>query len=113
MTKSIPITAFDVQGKGNSLWGSSSGQYTVNRAVVRNFCDTEAPYELRLFGENLEPEQYTDSGIQEAVNTIMLPILREMYPAFVISKITWSEWGMQPDNGWSFDIVVKNLPNSS
>lgn len=108
----VKIKSFNVTGKGDSLWcdsPESKRTFLVTKATVRNLADTDEPYELQLFGPATVWSHYTDSGIKEGVNAIMLPIIQALYPSYKIKKITWSEQGMQPDDGWSFDIISESI----
>lgn len=94
-----------IEGDGSSLWcDDSKGEYVVTDMEIDNFCDTEDPYELVLHGPDTKWEHYTDHGIEENVNRVFVPLVQRAYPNHTIVRITWSEQGMQPDNGWSFDI---------
>ena len=100
-----------IRGIGDSLWCKpdvSNKLFEVTEYIFNDFCDTDEPYELQLFGPETEWRHYTDSGIQSGVNKHLLKWVRGLYPKFEISHISWSEQGMQPDGGWSFDIIVKN-----
>jgi len=110
------MKAQTIQGKGDSLWGISNGAYTVNKAEVylSFYSEKNELYgELQLFGENTEWIQYTDSGIEKAVNrnkVIKAEIVKQIKAEKDIDvkpetiDISWSEQGMQPDGGWSFDF---------
>jgi hypothetical protein len=96
-----------ISGDGTSLWCSSeeSGRdFVVNEMRTRNCHDSDEPYELVLFGPETEWVHYTDEGIEKSVNKHFVPLVQKMYPDHVVKRITWSEQGMQPENGWSFDI---------
>jgi hypothetical protein len=96
-----------INGCGDSLWGKSLGEFTVNRMEFNDFCDTEQPYELQLFGPKTKWQHYTDSQICAEVNEKLLQIVKDKYPKYTVEYITWSEQGMQPDKGWSFDIIIE------
>jgi hypothetical protein len=101
----MKIEPVSIEGDGSSLWcEDSSGEYVVTDMEARNLRDTEDPYELVLYGPNTKWEHYTDNAIEENVNRVFVPLLQKAYPHHTIVRITWSEQGMQPDNGWSFDI---------
>jgi hypothetical protein len=92
---------------GTSLWcpsEQSGREFIVTEMRTRNCHDSDEPYELVLFGPETEWVHYTDEGIEKAVNKHFVPLVQKMYPDHVIKRITWSEQGMQPENGWSFDI---------
>lgn len=97
-----------IEGDGSSLWcDDSSGEYVVKEMSVRNCHRTDEPYELVLHGPKTRWEHYTDNAIEKNVNRIFVPLVQKEYPRHTIVRITWSEQGMQPDNGWSFDIHSK------
>jgi len=101
---------FVVQGKGNSCWCDacdSNKAYEVTGYILNNFMDSDEPYELQLFGPKTEWYQYTDTGIRKGVSESLLTWLQELYSDFEIKNISWSEQGMQPDKGWSFDIICR------
>jgi hypothetical protein len=93
-----------INGNGTSIWGESKGAYKVTKMTVHDLDEGE-PYELRLYGEGTEWYNYTDKQIEKEVNDHFKPIIQEMYPNHTIKCITWSEQGMQPEGGWSFDII--------
>jgi hypothetical protein len=104
----IKIDPVKITGCGDSLWGESAGEFIVDQMLFNNFCgNDEVPYELQLFGKNTKWQHYTDNQIEEEVNKYFLPIVQKQYPIFSVIQIIWSEQGMQPDNGWSFDIIVE------
>ena len=98
-----PIT---ITGCGDSLWGKSKGEFIVDEIEFNDFCDTDQPYELQLFGKNTKWWGYTDSQIVKEVNDKFLKLVQVHYPNYTVEEITWSEQGMQPENGWSFDIII-------
>lgn len=96
-----------VCGDGTSLWcpaERSGREFMINEMRIRNCHDSDEPYELVLFGPETEWVHYTDDGIEKDINKHFVPIVQKMYPSHVIKRITWSEQGMQPEDGWSFDI---------
>lgn len=101
---------FSVTGDGTSLWcekEKSKRTFEVTSMKLNNLCGGEEPYELQLFGPDHEWFHYTDRRIQKEVEKNMLPLMKELYPKAKITGIEWSEQGMQPDKGWSFDICTK------
>ncbi len=108
----VKFKPFTVTGKGDSLWCkkevTKGVKFKVSHYQLNDFLDTGEPYELQLFGPTTEWVHYTDSGIRKGVNDALLPFLRATYPDYKIDHISWSEQGMQPENGWSFDIITKN-----
>ena len=96
-----------VRGNGTSLWcdpEKSRREFVVNEMHTRNCHGSDEPYELVLYGPETEWSHYTDEGIEESVNKSFVRLVQERYPDHVIKRVTWSEQGMQPENGWSFDI---------
>lgn len=96
-----------VRGDGTSLWcdsDKSKREFVVTEMETRNCHGSDEPYELVLYGPDTEWFHYTDDGIEDSVNKQFVRIVQDRYPHHVIKRITWSEHGMQPDKGWSFDI---------
>jgi len=104
--KKLPVK---IKGNGTSLWGESKGEFSVSKAKIFtfDFNHGEEPVELQLFGKNTEWYHYTDEQIERNVNKHFLSAIRKDFPQNKILMITWSEQGMQPDGGWSFDIICK------
>ena len=112
MSKNILLfdTPFFVQGSGDSLWYNpdvSNKTFKVEGYIFNNFLNGKEPYELQLFGPNTVWEQYSDKGIARGVKSELMPWVQGLYPEYTITDIFWSEQGMQPDKGWSFDIICK------
>lgn len=110
MKQKLP-TKVTINGVGDSLWGPSRGAYDITDYSI-DYLDydgegKEEPYELRLFGEDTKWFHYTDSQIQADVNRTLLQFLQDHVDSRIMS-VTWSEQGMQPAEGWSFDI---NIPS--
>jgi hypothetical protein len=106
-TLPMPIT---IVGKGDSMWCNphqSNKEFEVTGYIFNNFLDGEEPYELQLFGPETEWFHYTDNGIIRGVRLKLLPWIQEQFPDYKIDFVSWSEQGMQPDKGWSFDIICK------
>lgn len=105
-------TEHTITGLGDSLWGPSAGEFKVDSWLINTIDyregNGEEPYELQLYGSNTEWYHYTDSQIESEVNEKILPWLKQQFPTHNIDEVTWSEQGMQPDNGWSFDIIIKS-----
>jgi hypothetical protein len=102
-----PIT---VRGNGTSLWCTteeSNREFTLTSMSLRNCHDSDEPYELVLKGPDAQWIQYTDEGLAAAVNKTFLSIVQKLYPSYTVERFTWSEQGMQPQDGWSFDIFAK------
>jgi hypothetical protein len=101
----IKFKQVSIQADGSSIWcDNSQGKYAVTSMETRNLCDTNEPYELVLHGPKTKWEHYTDNGIEANVNRVFVPLVQKAYPNYTIVAITWSEQGMQPEDGWSFDI---------
>lgn len=104
----MKIEPVSIEGDGSSLWCEDSrGEYVVTDMETRNLCDADEPYELVLRGPKTKWEHYTDDAIEENVNRVFVPLVQKAYPRHTIVRITWSEQGMQPYDGWSFDIHSK------
>lgn len=103
-TLSVPVI---IAGNGTSLWqdGSPEG-CSKGKFVVTSYC-MEHPYELCLYGPKTVNRHYTDEAIEKNVNKKFKALVKKHYPKIDLRKtrIIWSEWGMQPVNGWSFDII--------
>ena len=123
MNKTIPKQ--NLEGDGSSLWGNSRGIFPVVHVEVHYVNWSSYPENAKtdnihasvtLSGPTTSGEHYTDSGLQKAAskNAVILAAVRELVeiklakagikqrvPAFYLG---WSEWGMQPDNGWNFDL---------
>ena len=92
-----------IVGSGNSYQGDSKGEFLVTHYYIHWL--HKQPYELQLFGPKTIWQHYTDSGIEEEVNNKLLSFLQARVDS-EIKKVAWSERGMQPDDGWSFDIII-------
>jgi len=102
----LPIT---VRGDGTSLWCTkeeSAKEFVITEMNTRPCVNSDEPYELVLHGPDTQWVQYTDKGIARAVNELFLPFVQELHPKYKIEKLMWSEQGMQPQDGWSFDIYA-------
>ena len=102
-----------IEGDGSSIWGPSKGNYHIITGELQGCCvgedDEDDPFgiwELQLYGPDTEPLQYTDKKIEEQVNQ-QLKELCGKHIGCKVDEIGWSEWGMQPEHGWSFDVTVK------
>lgn len=125
----MKITPFVVKGNGSSLWGKSNDEYTVNRFEVdsidwlydRAHIDPKRIFaSVSVFGKNTKWFQYTDRGITKSLksNKEFLDKIREAIVKQIVDneielpvpsevQIGWSEQGMQPENGWNFDVTLK------
>ncbi|NDD54942.1 hypothetical protein EBZ39_13940 [bacterium] len=104
----MKIEPVSIEGNGSSLWCEDSrGEFVVKEMSVRNCHGTDEPYELVLRGPKTRWGHYTDDAIEENVNRVFVPLVQKEYPRHTIVRITWSEQGMQPYDGWSFDIHSK------
>ena len=118
----------DYRGDGSSLYSNSTGVYSVNRIEV-SYINWEAyPKDKKarfhasvsLFGPTTTGQEYTDKGIVQALNAdkalimdIQVMIVLALKVAGVrrtVPQISlgWSEYGMQHENGWNFDISPKD-----
>ncbi len=93
-----------IQGDGSSLWGSSDKSYSISRIEVNCYDFAEDHGEVEFFGRNTKWFQYTDNLIEKEVTEKLKPIIEEVVGRKV-KKLGWSEQGMQPDDGWSFDVT--------
>lgn len=112
-----------IKGDGSSLWGESNGTYKVEKIKLRSigpsYSDKNKAFaEVQLFGSNTEWVHYTDNAIEKGVansKTILNEVKKQaLTDGYVIDKIklSWSEQGMQPDGGWSFDMYAKIIKRS-
>lgn len=102
----IPRTK--IKGNGTSLWcqpDMSNKTFSVDTIEFNNFADTDEPYEIQVFGPRTHWYHYTDKGIQAEVVKKLWDYVQKHYPNHKIKYIGWSEQGMQPEKGWSFDVV--------
>ncbi len=92
-------------GNGTSIWGPSKCDCMVRKLYLVTAPEINPhPIELRAFGDNTQWHHYTDRQIQKEMNSRILPIIQKRIKK-PIKKLSWSEQGMQPKNGWSFDIL--------
>ena len=124
MNKKIPTREY--KGKGNSIWGPSKGTYHVNAISIGyvNWIsypkdDANIHASVTLSGPDTEAHQYTDTGLEKALSKdielmgTIWAMLTTMLKAKGITKpvpaiyLNWSEWGMQPEKGWNFDVCPK------
>lgn len=98
----IEITPpFEIKGNGTSLWGNSEGTFFVEHLEVE-YNKNQQYGTVSMFGKNFAWNHYTDKLIEEEVIRL-LPIISK-HVGQQIKRISWSEHGMQPANGWNFDI---------
>lgn len=103
---------FVIKGNGSSLWGKSDEEYIVDNIVLNYENDELDPdfCEIQMFGKNTKWFQYTDEAIIKKINSPqILNYCKSLLPKFAQNKkwkLGWSEQGMQPRNGWSFDFYV-------
>jgi len=89
-----------IKGAGDSFWGNSSGEYNVTKIELKT-SDWDPNWgELIAYGPNLRWFQYTDTHIDEE----MEKLVKTVFPK--VTDVYWSEQGMQPDDGWSFDVEL-------
>ncbi len=96
-----------IQGKGDSLWGESDGIYYLTEYDTDTFDEEVFPFTLTIYGRNLHWYQYTDSQIEKEVENSLKPILEKEFGG-KLKYLCWSEQGMQPEDGWNFDIGWKD-----
>jgi len=110
-----PIFEFEldmtITGDGSSLWNgkASVGPWHVTRARLEGMISGDYPsgiWELLLHGDNIDWRCYTDHQIEKQVDAQLKAILSDKIGA-PVECIVWSEQGMQPDDGWSFDVILK------
>jgi hypothetical protein len=104
---------FKVKGNGTSLWGKSDDIYDINK-IELNYHDSEEESptfaEIQMFGKNTNWYQYTDEGIAKLVNKKdIMDVCKKLIEKVGGNpkkkwKLCWSEQGMQPETGWSFDF---------
>lgn len=97
-------------GKGDSLWGNSVGDFQVDQINLEYFSKDKTFGEIQMFGPNTEWFQYTDSRIKRQANRPeVMAYVRKLLTKVRADlskkwRICWSEQGMQPEKGWSFDL---------
>lgn len=98
------ITPITISSAGDSFWSSDPERtITVDKTLFKE--DEEGNlYEVLVYGPTTKWQDYTDSGISQGVNEKILPIIQKKYPHIQIKGLSWSEQGMQPSSGWSFDV---------
>jgi len=103
-----------IKGNGSSLWGDSNGEYFVTDYEIIQPDEDDEDYEemkdyitVNVFSTNTQWCQYTDGQIESDVNSKLKPFL-EKEIGRKISSIVWSEQGMQPYDGWNFDVVLSD-----
>ena len=95
-----------VQGKGDSLWGESSGTYRLTSVTSHYQSEEDENFtSVNVFGKNTDWCQYTDSQIEKQVLRLLRPVLKQMFGR-TIKSLTWSEQGLQPSKGWNFDVTL-------
>ena len=103
--KKVDIT---VKGNGTSLWGKSAGEFKVTDLELQGLDLDEDGWcwELKVFGPETVWTHYTDKQIEKEVNSKLKSIVSRAI-GNKVKTIVWSEQGMQPDKGWSFDVILK------
>lgn len=100
------------EGDGSSLWGDSKGEFKIDSGDIRydnnnGFCS------LNLYGPETKWFHYTDKGIEKDFMTKLSPVLSKELGVNV-TKLTWSEQGLQPEDGWNLDVkYMKDNKNES
>lgn len=119
--KSLNVT---VKGNGTSLWGESNGNYKIKKMELNYLNLVAYPDEKKLyasvdvFGDSIMWHQYTDKQIEKNINNS--EIIKNSIEMMINNllkhnninrqckasnlKISWSEQGLQPYDGWNFDI---------
>ena len=113
--KKCKLIKFDlnliVNGNGSSLWSDDSkGKWKITSGTLQGCAlnDKDFPggiWELQLFGPKTQWDHYTDEQIEKGVNSQLKSLVAEKI-GYKVKKIGWSEQGMQPDGGWSFDVLL-------
>jgi hypothetical protein len=83
----MKIKPIQVKGNGTSLWGKSDEVYTVDK-IILNYNNQNNEHCAEDFGKSFWGEI-------------------QMFGPNTKFKISWSEQGMQPEKGWSFDVSAK------
>lgn len=93
--KEITYLNVTIIGDGASLWGESDGEFLITKFIF---------YEdsMNLYGKDTKWYQYTDRSIEKEVNLLFGPLIKLLYNLDV--NILWSEQGIQPKDGWDFDV---------
>lgn len=111
-----------VTGDGSSIWGDSAGRYKVTGYSVnykgkwrfppkkelpdwkaKRFVSVDVTAVVDPVGTPAHAICYTDRQIEHQVSDLIGPKLRKRFKADAI-RIGWSEWGMQEDGRWNFDV---------
>ena len=102
MNKTIEVVPpFPIKGDGSSIWGESKGTFRVDKIVV-DWDKEEECGNVDMFGKGIKSCQYTDDGIEKEVIKL-LPLIAK-HIGRPLESISWSEYGMQSEKGWNFDI---------
>lgn len=111
----ISLKNVTISGDGSSRWGKSKEEYELQTALI-NYVDNETKdnskyVEIIVKGKNTKWFQYTDNKIEKELKEI----LKEKFKEFGLNlvKFGWSEQGMQPEKGWSFDAYLKEIGRKS
>ena len=94
---------FKVEGKGDSIWGASNSTYSITHWEDTYFDGDFVS--IIVYGENTQCYQYTDTRIPHQVLQYLRPALKKRFGR-TIKRLSWSEQGMQPENGWNFDVQL-------
>ncbi len=108
-----------ITGDGSSLWASeeSKGEWQITKGTLCGVAIGEEGYpagiwELQQFGPKTLWSHYTDDQIGKEVQEKLLLIVKEKIENAIeqpvsVRAIGWSEQGMQPTKGWSFDVCLE------
>lgn len=104
-----------VKGDGSSLWcdeAESKREFQLTLATLEGVAmgDSDYPngiWELQVFGPTTHWSHYTDQLISQEVNSKLKSVVEEKI-GHKVQVIDWSEQGMQPELGWSFDVVLED-----
>jgi len=92
-----------VYGKGDSLWGKSKGEFLLT--TIELISSNNEWASINVFGPKTEWFQYTDTGIPTQLLRQIRKALKELLGKTIV-RLCWSEQGMQPGNGWNFDVKL-------
>ncbi len=91
----------NVKGNDSSIWGDSNDIYHITKIYIEPVDWDERFGHIRVFGDNTQWVQYTDTAIEKEIERIAKKLDKS------VKKVFWSEQGMQPKKGWDFDVNFK------
>lgn len=120
--KVVPVS---VKCEGDSLWGKTSEVALKPKEGELSHCNWKPGdiekrlfVSLSLFGDGFVLAHYTDSGIPWGLlkSKAFTKQLRKQVTALLVERglakpvpakiaINWSEYGLQPEGGWNFDVT--------